>query len=266
MHRIAIIHDPSSHHALTWKLWLEAAQYKVDTIYDEDSLGDSKNTKYDLIIPLITISDYTSKDNARMRAVSYFEAQGAKVLSSSRAIAASSDKLETANILRRHSLPHPLTSLADKFVWNRECPAPLMLKPRFGHSGNGIHLVQTEEAFKQYRGSNMLAQSFIEHAECIRIITSQSEILSAYKKIPPEGEVVANIDRGAKRLPLVLTTAMSQLACTTVQVLGGGLMGVDLLDSPEGLYILEANVPFGFDADDTAFRAKLVAYIQKVTR
>lgn len=40
-------------------------------------------------------------------------------------------------------------------------------------------------------------------------------------------------------------------------------MGVDLLDSPEELFVLEANVPFGFDIHDQSLKQKLVAYINK---
>ena len=109
----------------------------------------------------------------------------------------------------------------------------------------------------------MLVQKFIDNAVCIRVITSPSEVLSAYKKISPKGDVIANIDRGAKRAPLVLTEEMGQLAQATVKVLGGGLMGVDLLDSPKGLFVLEANVPFGFNSNDRDLQQKFLAYIQQ---
>lgn len=263
MFKIALIHDPTSSHAFIWKHWLEEAGYFVDTIHDIDSFTISKNIKYDLIIPLITINDYTNKDNARMEALAYFDSKDSKLLTPVGAIAASTDKLKTANILRGSSLPHPQTSLAEEYVWSTAQQTPIILKPRFGHSGSDIHLIQNEEKFNKYKRSDMLVQSFIEHAGCLRIIASQSEILSAYKKVPPKGEFIANIDRGAKRLPLVLTEEMGQLAQSTVKGLGGGLMGVDLLDSPQGLFVLEANVPFGFDANDRDLQQKLIAYIQK---
>lgn len=216
MHRIAIIHEPSSTHALTWKMWLESAEYSVERIYDDDSFNHSKDLTYDLVVPLITISDYVTKDNARMRALLYFSSKDTKLLTSLNAIAASSDKLKTADILRSNSLPHPWTDMAENLVWDTSQAKSFIVKPRFGHSGNDIHLVQNEEEFNTYKDSNMLAQRYIEHAECIRIIASHSEILSAYKKIPPKGEIIANIEKGAKRQTIVPTYEMKKLALSAV--------------------------------------------------
>lgn len=263
MHKIAIIHDPSSRHAHTWKQWLESANYKIDTIHDDDTFNHSKDIPYDLIIPLITIRDYTDKDNARMKALSYFESKDLHLLTPSGAIAVSSDKLKTAAILSSLSLRHPWTSLAEEYTWIGKRQTPLVMKPRFGHSGHEIRLIQNENEFNKYKRGDMLVQSFIKSAVCIRVITGRSEVLSAYKKIPPVGEFIANIDRGAVRQPIVPTKTMSELAKSTVQALGGGLMGVDLLDSPEGLFVLESNVPFGFDVNDRNLEQKLIAYIQK---
>lgn len=263
MRKIAIIHDPSSSHARTWVSWLQSDGFCVDTIYDEDSFKCSRTNNYDLVIPLITISDYVNKDNARIRALTYFGSKSYKLLTPADAIAFSSDKLVTASVLQNNSLPHPQTSLAENFNWRRRQFTPVIVKPRFGHSGNGVYLVRSEEEFKKYQDVDILVQRFIEHAECIRVIASPSGTLCAYKKIPPKGEIIANIDAGAVRAPLVLTDEMRQLAESTVRALGGGLMGVDLLNSPEGLFVLEANVPFGFDTKDSDFRRKLIDYIKK---
>ena len=260
--QIAIIHDPISTHANTWKQWLESANYKIDTIYDYKTFQYAKNIKYDLIIPLITIRDYVDKENVRMEAMSYFESKGLKLLTSPSSIAVSSDKLKTAEKLRHNSLPHPTTRLIEEFTLDG-AHFPLILKPRFGHSGHEIHLIQNKSEFNKYKRNGMLVQDFVESAVCVRIIAGRSEILSAYKKVPPIGEFIANINRGAKRVPLILSKEMKQLAQSTVGALGDGLMGVDLLDSPEGLFALEANVPFGFDTNDTELSKNLVSFIKK---
>lgn len=260
--QIAIIHNPTSTHANTWKQWLESANYKVDTVHDYDTFQYAKKIKYDLIIPLITIQDYIHKRNVRMEAMSYFESKGLKLLTPPTSIAASSDKLKTAETLYHNSLPHPTTSPFEDFTLD-DAHFPLILKPRFGHSGHEIHLIQNESEFNKYKRYDMIVQEFVEYAECIRIISSESEVLSAYKKVPPVGEFIANIDRGATRMPLTLSGEMKQLAQSVVRVLGGGLMGVDLLDSPRGLFVLEANVPFGFDKNDVELRKNLVTFIKK---
>lgn len=266
MHRVAVIHDPTSTHALTWETWLDSAGYAVDRIYDQDSFNSFKTAAYSLVIPLITISDYTNGDNARIEALAYFASKGVKLLTSPEAIAASSDKLKTAEVLRSNSLPHPWTVPASMFTPSGDYQFPIVLKPRFGHSGNEIRLIQNEGELKKYQNRNMLAQKFVESAVCIRVITSHSEALSAYKKVPPKGDFMASIDRGAKRAPLTITEEMKQLAWSAVEALGGGLMGVDLLDSPEGLFVLEANVPFGFDTNDQRLKQSLITYISKELR
>lgn len=260
--QIAIIHDPISTHANTWKQWLESVNYKVDTIHDYDTFQYAKKIKYDLIIPLITIRDYIDQENVRMEAMSYFESKGLKLLTSPSSIAVSSDKLKTAETLYRNSLPHPPTSLVEEFTLDN-AKFPLILKPRFGHSGHEIHLIQNESEFNKYKRNDMLVQDFINNAACVRVIVGHSEVLSAYEKVPPTGEFIANINRGAKRVPFILSDEMKQLAQSTVGALGGGLMGVDLLNSPEGLFVLEANVPFGFDTNDTELCKNLVSFIKK---
>lgn len=263
MHRIAIIHDPSSRHAPVWRAWLESAGFAVDTIYDERSFDNSKNTSYSLIIPLITIKDYVDGDNARMQALAHFSTKGANLLTSPAAISASSDKLETSKALLASSIPHPATLPADQYTWSSHGSEPLVLKPRFGHSGRDVRLIENTAELNEQNLSGMLVQQFIEQAACIRIIATSQEVLSSYKKVPPADTFIANINRGAIRQPIALTSDMEQLAQSTVEALGGGLMGVDLLDSPAGLFALEANVPFGFEKSDNQLRKNLIALIRR---
>lgn len=263
MQKVAIIHDPTSNHAHTWASWLRSADFQVDAICDEESFEGCKSIKYDLIIPLITIRDYVNKDSTRMVALTYFQSAGFKLLTPPSAITNSSDKLLTAQTLLAHSLPHPQTVLVEDFNWDNKQLNPIIIKPRFGHSGRGIYLARNAAEIRDQQNDSYLAQQFIKSAVCIRIITSVDEVLSAYKKVPPIGEVIANIDNGATRQPIALTNEMQRLAIQCLNALGGGLMGVDLLDSPEGLYILEANIPFGFDKSDNELRKNLVTFIHK---
>jgi len=266
MPQIAIIHDPTSNHASTWVEWLQSAGLQVDTICDEDSFSNFGSNKYDLVIPLITISDYVNKDNARMRAMTHFSAMGLHLLTPAAAIAISSDKLLTAKTLHEHSLPHPWTVLTKDYSWNSDESHGVIIKPRFGHSGREVYLAKNESDISDQQDEDFLAQHYIKDATCIRVTASPTEILEAYKKIPPTGEVVANINKGSRAEPITLSSDMEQLAKQTVRALGGGLMGVDLLDSPEGLFVLEANVPFGFDQNDGQLRQKLISYIKEEAR
>lgn len=234
-------------------------------ISDEGTFISSKVNAYDLAIPLITIKDFVTQPNARIEALKYFSSQGVKVLTSYSAIEASSDKLRTSLKLNEQSLPHPPTTRLEDFSWvsNR---GPVIIKPRFGHSGANIHLMRNRQDCAAYLNKDMLAQKYIKDAECVRVIASSHAILSAYKKVAAKGELAASIDRGAKRTPLSLTSEMENLAKSAVKALGGGLMGVDLLSAPEGLFVLEANVPFGFDIHDDNLRKRLAEYIGQEAR
>lgn len=258
--KIAIIHDPLSQYAQAWKHWLESESMGVDMISDESTFISSRMNAYDLAIPLITIKDFVTQPNARIEALKYFNNQGVKLLTPYSAIEASSDKLITSLKLNEQSLPHPSTTRLDDFSWasNRN---PIVIKPRFGHSGANIHLMRNRQDCAAYLNKGMLAQEYIKNAECIRVIASSHAILSAYKKASAKGELIVSIDRGAKRTPLALSSEMENLAKSAVKALGGGLMGVDLLSAPEGLFVLEANVPFGFDIHDDNLRKRLAEYI-----
>lgn len=261
MPRIALIYDQETGRHRFWKIWLEEAGLTVDTIYSEGTLESAKCQQYDLVVPLITIRDYVQADNARMRALAYFKTVGTNTLTSSQAVAASSDKLVTAKLLKQNGIPHPNTVPLEDFV-SSNISAPFVVKPRFGHGGANIHLVSSFDTCSRFINKKMLAQAFIENAECIRVIASSEEILSAYKKVPPTGEFIANVDKGAVRVYGGISIGVKKLARSAVQVLGGGLMGVDILVSDGKAAVLEANIPFGFDGNDKELRQNLQRYIQ----
>ena len=263
--KIAVICDPVNRHASVWKLWLEASGLKVDLINDARSFETAQGQQYDLVVPLISIADYAQQNNARIEALGYFSERDARLLTPESAIAPSSDKLLMTQTFGKQGLPQPWTCLALSFVWGTR-QSPVIVKPRLGHSGANIHLIANREDFESYRNEDFLVQRFIENAECIRVIASPSTALSSYKKISPGEEFIASIERGARRKALTPSESIKQLAQSMVAAMGGGLMGVDILQSSEGIFALETNIPFGFDVHDETFRKNLTDYIHNQIR
>lgn len=263
--KIAIIYDPEIDQALVWKRWLESSGLKVDLIDGATSFAAAQGYQYDLVVPLISIKDFVEQDNARMAALRYFSGRGTRLLTPESAMAPASDKLLMAQAFEKNGVPQPWTCPAQSFTWGVRQP-PVIVKPRFGHSGNNIHLVSRRQDFEQYRHADFLAQRFVANAECIRVIASPTAVLISYKKVAPEGEFIANVDRGARRETLTPSETITRLARAMVAAMGGGLMGVDILQSPEGILALETNVPFGFDVHDETFRKRLTDYMHQQLR
>jgi [lysine-biosynthesis-protein LysW]--L-2-aminoadipate ligase len=217
--------------------------------------------EHDLVVGHVLVEEVVAFAPT-LQAVAALECAGARLLNPVRALVASADKLATAAAWARAGLPQPRTrDLAAVGRWP-EPGRPMVLKPALCDGARHISLVHSleqareverawraDEAAGGERRGTALLQEWVEEPACVRLFATPTATSMAYEKGRRPGELVTS----GTVYPRVYAPppAMARLASDMVAVLGGGLMGVDVLVARDGrLLALEANAPFGFDVTD----------------
>jgi len=89
----------------------------------------------------------------------------------------------------------------------------------------------------------------------IRILVVEDEVVGGYSRVSKN--FITNLYMGGSIKPVEITEELEDLALRCAQAIGGDIVGVDILPSKEGYYVIETNaVPgikgfqyLGIDAD-----------------
>ncbi len=261
---ILLISDPELRNAVTWEEWLKSEGHRVAHIQTLPTNWAKGNIpSFDLVIPLITIRDYTDRTTRRYDLVKFLENDNYRLLNSTRTIDLSSDKSLTYKAWSKAGISQPKTfklSSLSKWPMKNE---KMVFKPIFGHSGDHILLVSSlDEAARHSTalGLDAILQEYIKSPKCIRMICSKKVVLSCYEKYIP-GRVVANVAKGALRHSFSPGNELVELAFKMMKTIDANLAGLDILISGSNYYALEANIPFGFDKKDNKLRGHLMKVI-----
>lgn len=270
MSLVALVSQPGNPWAQAWREGLSEAGHEVWEVneYSEGVQRDILSRRPTFCVPLVLDEDVLAKRQgalgSRFDAALALERSGAKMLNSTSSIAKSADKLRAAREFARYDLPHPKTiAIENHSHWPFAGWA--ILKPAHSSSGMNIHLVSSEtEAREISRGwkSDPLLQQWVENPRCYRIIATAESCIYAIEKRAPEGELVAATNFGAERIYIDPSPAMQKMAQETIQALGGGVMGVDILERDGQMMVLEANPAFAFDLNRPSLRADLASLVR----
>ncbi|HEY7421294.1 MAG TPA: hypothetical protein VH541_04720 [Gaiellaceae bacterium] len=163
------------------------------------------------------------------------------------------DKLLTARALRLAGLPHPHTALLNPALPAGVPDLPVVLKPRFGSWGRDVEQCTTsaelEDALVRlqrkpwFREHGALAQELVEpRGWDLRLVVAGGRIVGAACRIACSGEWRTNAALGAQVEPVEPPALARALALSAAQAARGDLVGVDLLPTPNGGFvILELN-------------------------
>jgi ribosomal protein S6--L-glutamate ligase len=166
---------------------------------------------------------------------------GVPVLDPAEAVAGVRDKVAMAKVLRRAGVPTPATFVAPKEMLVARVPLtayPLILKPVFGDNGGGLEVVMTRRELQliDWPERPALAQSFLPTDGVDLKVYAIGNQLSAVHKPSP---ITPCARTGA--WPAVLDDGLANLARTCGRLFGLSMYGVDLLDTPSGLVVVEVN-------------------------
>ena len=163
------------------------------------------------------------------------------------------DKLLTARALRLAGLPHPHTTLLSPGLPAAVPELPVVLKPRFGSWGRDVERCTTAEEldaalvrlqrkpwFQEHGG---LAQELVEpRGWDLRLIVAAGRVVGSACRVAPRGEWRTNAALGAQVKPVEPPPIARALALAAARAMRGDLVGVDLLPTPNGGFVvLELN-------------------------
>lgn len=186
-------------------------------------------------------------------ALGVLAARGVTVLNPPGTLLATHDKLLTARVLARAGLPHPRTRHVRCGGPLPPVAAPVVLKPRHGSWGRHVTLCETTDDLVTALAGVRDEAWFGEHGAIVqelvpptgsdlRLVVAGGRVVGSIRRVAPPGEWRTNVALGAERRPLAPPPRAIRLAIAAAEASGAALVGVDLLETPEGdLTVLELN-------------------------
>jgi [lysine-biosynthesis-protein LysW]---L-2-aminoadipate ligase len=182
------------------------------------------------------------------------ESWGVPTVNRAAVIEVCGDKLRTSLELRRSGLPTPRTALAlTPEAGLRAAEGlgyPVVVKPLTGSWGRLAALVRDRaeaETVLEHRAALSSPQQHIIYLQelvdkpgrDIRVLVAGDRAVAASYRYSDAWRT--NARRGGRSEPCPLTPELTCLALAAAKAVGGGVLGVDLIEGPDGLLVLEVN-------------------------
>lgn len=198
------------------------------------SLTDLSLTNYDAYV-LKTVSE-----GPGLTILEAAEAVGIPTINNSRAIRLVRDKAVAVAFAQARGLPIPTTYFVGHPRALLKVPEeiyPVVVKPSNGTSLQDIHLVRTPQEMRRLavdEGAYYLAMRYVENTGYdIKLYVTGQEVHAVVKSSPLHGEV--------QETEIPVTREMLKIARRVGQLFGLDLYGVDVLETPRGLVIVDIN-------------------------
>lgn len=210
----------------------------------------------------------------RFEALRSLEDLGLHMVNPPEALAKAANKFATSVALDKSGVPTPETAVTSSLKEALEVLAiyrKAVSKPLFGYKGRGIVLLTEKDepilrTILESQGVVYL-QEFIhlESPRDIRAFVVGGEVLGAIYRVAPAGAWISNLARGGIAEPCQITDELRDLAVRASKAVGTVYCGVDLLETSEGLKVIEVNgTPSGkgiFDAHGIDVTEAIVRHI-----
>lgn len=224
-------------------------------------LGEQDAADLEAALPRLgaTVSDYS------LALISHLETMGLTVINRAAAIRLAGHKYLTLQALAAAGLPVPETVLVNRPEgWapalERLGGYPLVLKLARGRQGQGVCLL--EGAGQARRAQELLLhqrQGLLLQRYCppagrrdLRVLVVGGRAAAAVSLTPAPGEFRSNVHLGGAARAMEPSGEPARLALAACRALGLEIAGVDLMDTPQGLLLLEANYSPGFQGLEQA--------------
>ncbi|MDR9412459.1 MAG: lysine biosynthesis protein LysX [Haloferacaceae archaeon] len=191
------------------------------------------------------------------------EAYGLPVINSGATAMVCADKLRTSVALAEAGVPTPRTSVAfsvDSALETIEAFGyPCVLKPVMGSWGRLMAKIDSRDAAEailehkavlgHYEHKVFYLQEYVDKPDRdLRVVVTDGEPIAAMAR---SGEHwITNAAVGAETTPYVVSPAVAELAAAASDAVGGGLLGVDLMETDAGPLVHEVNHTVEFKALD----------------
>jgi RimK family alpha-L-glutamate ligase len=205
---------------------------------------------------------------------------GVRLLNRPEAVLAAHDKLRTAGALAAAGLPHPKTVAVRGCSDPIALELPVVVKPRFGSWGHDVVLCLDEDELAErlaeletrawFRATGAVVQELVPPVgHDLRCVVAGGRVVGAVERHAAPGEWRTNISLGGTRRPVEAPPRACELAVAAAAALGVDLVGVDLLPTGAGEYVvIELNGAVDFtteyNADEDVFAAAVSALLGSV--
>jgi [lysine-biosynthesis-protein LysW]--L-2-aminoadipate ligase len=182
------------------------------------------------------------------------EARGVTTVNRAQVIGTCGDKLRTSLLLQAAGLPTPRTALAltpqAALGAAESLGFPVVIKPLTGSWGRLAVVLrdpQEAQAVLEHRAAMSGPQQHIIYVQelikkpdrDIRVLVAGQQIIGASFRY---GEGLrTGVASGGRSEPCPVSAELARLALSAAAAVGGGMLGVDLIEGPDGLYLLEVN-------------------------
>jgi [lysine-biosynthesis-protein LysW]--L-2-aminoadipate ligase len=188
-------------------------------------------------------------------ATRWLESVGIPAISSHRAVAICGDKLLTSAALQKAGVPIPRTVVAftpeTALKAIEEIGYPVVLKPLVGSWGRLMAkvsdryaaeaILEHKQTLGGYQHSIFYIQEYVEKpGRDIRSFVAGDETVAAIYRTSPHW--ITNTARGGHASNCPITPEIDHISRAAAQAAGGGMLAVDILESPDGrLLVSEVN-------------------------
>jgi L-2-aminoadipate N-acetyltransferase (EC 2.3.1.-) len=191
------------------------------------------------------------------------EAYGLPVINSGATAMVCADKLRTSVALAEAGVPTPRTSVAfsvDSALEAIEAFGyPCVLKPVMGSWGRLMAKIDSRDAAEailehkavlgHYEHKVFYLQEYVDKPDRdLRVVVTDGEPIAAMARSGDHW--ITNAAVGAETTPYAVSPAVAELAAAASDAVGGGLLGVDLMETDAGPLVHEVNHTVEFKALD----------------
>ncbi len=191
-----------------------------------------------------------------LHTTAFLESKGLKVINNMDVSLTCGNKLLTTMKLEKAKVPTPRTilSFTEESALNsiETLGYPAVLKPVTGSWGRMVVQLkdrETAQAMLEMRGQMEGSLNQIYYVQemvqrpprDIRTIVAGDKIIAAIYRYAPDGDWRTNIARGGHGDICKVTSELEDVALRAAETVGGGLLGVDAMESPRGILVHEVN-------------------------
>jgi tetrahydromethanopterin:alpha-L-glutamate ligase len=202
----------------------------------------------------------------RFEVLQHLVQKGIPVINPPEAVARAANKFATSRALHDRGVPTPktiVTTSPDEAEEALHRLGEAVSKPLFGYKGRDILLLKSGDLSDLARLRSIVQdqglvylQEFVATAtdspRDIRAFVVDGKTLGAIFRVAPPGQWISNLARGGRAEACPLTAELEDLAARAALAVGATYCGVDLLETRQGLSVIEVNgTPSGkgiFDA------------------
>ncbi len=188
----------------------------------------------------------------RFEALSALQELGLPIVNPPSAIQRAANKFATSIALHQAKVPHPRTLVTTSFSAATEFVAEhgrAVSKPLFGYKGRGLALLTSDDPGPLQeilaKSGVVYLQEFLESTaptpRDIRVFVVGEKVAGAIYRVAPPGSWISNLSQGGAPERCPLSSEMEDLALRANGAVGTVYSGVDLIETADGLAVLEVN-------------------------